>query len=56
MASAKNPFGSVLGVIVIVLAIAVAAYFIMEENDSELEIDIGLLQQPVPVVAPVLAA
>ncbi len=40
-----------LGIIAIVILIALVVYFVMEERDNELEIDIGAREVPVSVLS-----
>jgi hypothetical protein len=42
-----------LGIIAIIILIALVVYFVMEERDNELEIDIGAREVPVSVLGAV---
>jgi hypothetical protein len=39
-----------LGIIAVIVLIALVVYFVMEERDNELEIDIGAREVPVSVL------
>ena len=42
-----------LGLIAIIILIALVVYFVMEERDNELEIDVGAREVPVSVLGAV---
>jgi hypothetical protein len=42
-----------LGLIAIIILIALVVYFVMEERDNELEIDVGIREVPVSVLGSV---
>jgi len=42
-----------LGIIAIIILIALVVYFVMEERDNELEIDIGSREVPVSILGAV---
>lgn len=49
MASSKSSATSILGIIAIILVIAAAAYYLINEtNDNEIEIDLGLVDDESP--------
>ena len=45
---------SALGFIAIIILVALVVYFLMEERDDELEIDVGTRDVPVEVMASAL--
>jgi hypothetical protein len=51
-----SSFNSTLGLIAILVLIALAVYYIMEERDDELEIDIGSRDVPAAVTGSSIAA
>ena len=42
-----------LGIVAIIILIAVVVYFVMEERDNELEIDVGAREVPVSILGAV---
>jgi len=51
MANSKSSATSILGIIAIILVIAAAAYFLMNEADDDvIQIDIGLVDDEAPRV------
>jgi hypothetical protein len=42
-----------LGLIAIIILIALVVYFVMEERDNELEIDVGAREVPVSILGAV---
>jgi hypothetical protein len=51
-----SSFNSTLGLIAVLILIALAVYYVMEERDDELEIDIGSREVPVAVMGGSIAA
>jgi len=49
-------FNSTLGLIAIIILVAIAVYYIAEERDDDLEIDIGSRDVPVEVMGAQIAA
>lgn len=47
MATSNSNIASVLGIVAIVILVGLAVFFVMDQNDSDLEIDIGLHDAPV---------
>jgi hypothetical protein len=53
MATSNSNIVSILGILAIVILVGLAVYFVVDRNDNDLEIDIGLVHDS--AVAPMVA-
>jgi len=45
----EGGFNSMLGIVALLILVAIVVYYVMEERDDELEIDIGTRDVPVQI-------